>query len=157
MYPIIPLIRLTNLRAPDHDTLLALNTFILPSTHIPHKNILTLVPATTPEAITKAVKDTVKALGFIPDLFLIHNPMVIEEGKLGEAWKVLEGLVEDGTLKGTSLGVSNFRPQDLEAVMEVAKIKPVVNREYILWPKSPCPPSPCPPYLAIFLLPSPYS
>jgi hypothetical protein len=32
-------------------------------------------------------------------------------------------------LKGTSLGVSNFRPQDLEDVLKVAKIKPVVNRE----------------------------
>jgi len=46
----------------------------------------------------------------------------------------LEGLVEDGTLKGTSLGVSNFRPQDLEDVLKVAKIKPVVNREFLLLP-----------------------
>lgn len=37
--------------------------------------------------------------------------------------------MQDGTLKGTSLGVSNFRPQDLEDVLKVAKIKPVVNRE----------------------------
>lgn len=36
--------------------------------------------------------------------------------------------MEDGTLKGCSLGVSNFRPVDLEEVMRVAKIKPVVNR-----------------------------
>lgn len=39
--------------------------------------------------------------------------------------------MEDGTLKGCSLGVSNFRPQDLEAVLKVAKIKPAVNRESI--------------------------
>lgn len=37
--------------------------------------------------------------------------------------------MEDGTLKGTSLGVSNFRPVDIETVMKVARIKPVVNRE----------------------------
>jgi hypothetical protein len=42
--------------------------------------------------------------------------------------------VQDGTLKGTSLGVSNFRPQDLEDVLKVAKIKPVVNREFPLFP-----------------------
>lgn len=90
---------------------------------------LTIVKETTPEAIRKAVEDTVKKLGRAPDLFVIHNPQVIEEGKIGEAWTILEGLVNDGTLKGTSLGVSNFRPQDLKAVLDVAKIKPVVNRE----------------------------
>lgn len=61
-------------------------------------------------------------------MFLIHNPFVIEKGKIGQAWTILEGLVKDGTLKGTSLGVSNFRPEDLEAVLEVATMKPVVNR-----------------------------
>jgi len=42
---------------------------------------------------------------------------------------VLEDLVEDGTLKGSSLGVSNCRPQDLKEVLDVCKIKPVVNRQ----------------------------
>lgn len=60
---------------------------------------------------------------------MIHAPTVPEKGKIGEFWTILEGLVEDGTLKGTSLGVSNFRPQDLEDVLKVAKIMPVVNRE----------------------------
>lgn len=59
---------------------------------------------------------------------MIHAPTVPEKGKIGEFWTILEGLVEDGTLKGTSLGVSNFRPQDLEDVLKIAKIKPVVNR-----------------------------
>jgi diketogulonate reductase-like aldo/keto reductase len=89
------------------------------------------VSATTPEAIRKAVEGTVKKLGRAPDLFLIHNPQVIEEGQIGKAWQILEGLVEDGTLKGTSLGVSNFRPQDFDEVFKVAKIQPTVNRKLL--------------------------
>lgn len=53
-----------------------------------------------------------------------------EKGKIGQFWTYLEDLVRDGTLEGVSLGVSNFRPQDLEEVFKVAKIQPVVNREY---------------------------
>ena len=74
------------------------------------------------------VEESVQKLGFIPDLLLIHWPSVVEDGKLVEFWQELESLVEDGTLKGCSLGVSNFRPQDIEAIMKVAKIKPVCNR-----------------------------
>jgi len=84
---------------------------------------------TTEEDIRASVESSVKRMGGPPNLWLIHNPYIPESGKIGEFWKILEGLVEDGTLKGTSLGVSNFRPQDLEEVLEVAKIKPVVNRE----------------------------
>ena len=83
------------------------------------------------EAIRKGVDDSIAKLGFIPDLILIHSPNVVEDGNIGQFWQHLESLVEDGTLKGTSLGFSNFRPQDIEAVMKVAKIKPVCNRE---WP-----------------------
>jgi diketogulonate reductase-like aldo/keto reductase len=85
---------------------------------------------TTPEAIRKSVQETLDRLTFIPDLLLIHNPFVPENGKISEYWQILESLVEDGTLKGCSLGVSNFRPQDLNDVLKVAKIKPVVNRTY---------------------------
>jgi len=41
-------------------------------------------------------------------------------------WQILEGLKDEGKLK--SIGVSNFRPQDLEAVLDGAKYKPVVNQ-----------------------------
>lgn len=74
------------------------------------------------------MEESTLKLGFKPDLFLIHNPYVIEPGKLGTAWKILESLVDDGTLGGVSLGVSNFRPRDLEEILAVAKIKPVLNR-----------------------------
>jgi diketogulonate reductase-like aldo/keto reductase len=87
------------------------------------------VKATTPASIRSVVKESLSKLETIPDLILIHNPYVPEKGKIAEFYQILESLVEDGTLKGTSLGVSNFRPQDLKAVLDVAKIKPVINRE----------------------------
>ncbi|RSH88698.1 hypothetical protein EHS25_002925 [Saitozyma podzolica] len=80
------------------------------------------------EEIRASVKRSLDALESIPNLLLIHNPYIPEKGKLGEFWGHLETLVADGTLKGCSLGVSNFRPVDIEAVMAVAKIKPVVNQ-----------------------------
>ena len=94
--------------------------------------MLILVTATTPEVIRAAVQSTIDNLGSKPDVLLIHNPYVFEEGKIGEGWKILESLVEDGTLVGVSLGVSNFRPQDLQAILDVCKIKPVINRECLL-------------------------
>jgi diketogulonate reductase-like aldo/keto reductase len=39
---------------------------------------------------------------------------------------MFEELKDEGVLK--SIGVSNFRPQDLKAVLEIAKYKPVVNQ-----------------------------
>lgn len=84
--------------------------------------------ATTVANIRKSVQDSLKKLGTLPDLLLIHNPFVPEKGKIAEFWQILEGLVEDGTLKGVSLGVSNFRPQDLKAVLDICRIKPAVNR-----------------------------
>jgi hypothetical protein len=81
------------------------------------------------------VKESLDKLTSPPDLLLIHAPTVPDKGKIGEFWTILESLVEDGTLKGTSLGVSNFRPQDLEDVLKVAKIKPVVNRESTFLPR----------------------
>jgi len=80
------------------------------------------------EAIRKVVNESIEKMGFIPDLFLIHSPNVVEDGNFGQFWQHLESLVEDGTLKGCSLGFSNFRPQDIEAIMKVAKIKPVCNQ-----------------------------
>lgn len=82
------------------------------------------------DEVKKSVRGSLEKLGFIPNLLLVHNPLIPVKGHLGEFWGWLEGLVNDGTLKGCSLGVSNFRPVDLEEVLKVAKIKPVVNREF---------------------------
>lgn len=63
------------------------------------------------------------------DLYLLHSPFIKEEShgfSLEEAWKFLEKAVEDGLAK--SIGVSNFAKADLEKLLKVAKIKPVVNQ-----------------------------
>ncbi|WVF70607.1 hypothetical protein IAT40_005399 [Kwoniella sp. CBS 6097] len=90
--------------------------------------ITTKNKSATPEAVRAVVEERIAFLGGKPDLLLIHNPFVIEQGKIGQYWTLLEDLVHDGTLEGVSLGVSNFRPQDLEDVLKVARIKPVVNQ-----------------------------
>jgi diketogulonate reductase-like aldo/keto reductase len=84
------------------------------------------------DEVKESVAGSLEKLGFVPNLLLIHNPFIPADGQLGEFWGWLEDLVEDGTLKGCSLGVSNFRPVDIETVMKVAKIKPVVNRKCLL-------------------------
>jgi diketogulonate reductase-like aldo/keto reductase len=80
------------------------------------------------EKVKASVAGSLQKLGFIPNLLLVHNPFIPAEGQLAEFWGWLEDLVNDGTLQGCSLGLSNFRPVDIETVMKVAKIKPVVNR-----------------------------
>ncbi|WVR05864.1 hypothetical protein IAU60_002890 [Kwoniella sp. DSM 27419] len=84
----------------------------------------------SPDVVRANVQERIRKLGGKPDLLLIHNPFVVEsgKGKIAQFWAILEDLVQDGTLEGVSLGVSNFRPQDLEEVLSVAKIKPVVNQ-----------------------------
>ncbi|WWC58753.1 uncharacterized protein I303_101297 [Kwoniella dejecticola CBS 10117] len=83
---------------------------------------------TTAENLKANVQERISNLTFKPDLLLVHNPFVPEEGKIAEFWTLLEDLVLDGTLEGVSLGVSNYRPQDLKAVLDVARIKPVINQ-----------------------------
>lgn len=89
---------------------------------------LTAVSKTEPGAIRDAVQESLSKLDTRPDLLLIHNPFVGDKGKIAEFWAILEDLVFDGTLHGVSLGVSNFRPQDIEEVLKVARINPVVNQ-----------------------------
>lgn len=63
------------------------------------------------------------------DLYLLHAPFIKKETHgfdLKEAWQSLEKAVHDGLTK--NIGVSNFSVDDLKEVLEVAKIKPVVNQ-----------------------------
>ena len=78
------------------------------------------------EDVRASVQGSLDRLGFVPDLYLIHNPFVPPPGQLKAFWKVLEDLKDEGKLK--SIGVSNFRPQDLEEILDGAKHKPVVNQ-----------------------------
>jgi 2,5-diketo-D-gluconate reductase A len=59
------------------------------------------------------------------DLYLIHWPAP-QRGTYVDAWKQLEVLREDGLT--TSIGVSNFEPEHLDAIAAVSNIVPVVNQ-----------------------------
>lgn len=59
------------------------------------------------------------------DLFLIHWPAP-ELGKFKETWRALEKLYNDSKIK--AIGVSNFKEEHLEALMEDASIVPMVNQ-----------------------------
>lgn len=70
------------------------------------------------------------------DLYLIHWPApkalrdngTWEQGN-AEAWRAMEEAVEAGLIR--SIGVSNFMPHHLEALLKTAKIKPAVNQIYL--------------------------
>jgi 2,5-diketo-D-gluconate reductase A len=59
------------------------------------------------------------------DLYLIHWPAP-QRGTYVEAWKQLEVLQQDGL--ATSIGVSNFEPEHLDAIAAVSDIVPVLNQ-----------------------------
>lgn len=78
----------------------------------------------------QTIKDTLvislKKLGLeYVDLFLIHDP-TSAKGQIKAWWKQMEEVKKEGLTK--SIGVSNFRVQDLEEVLEVATIIPAVNQ-----------------------------
>ena len=69
------------------------------------------------------------------DMMIIHSPQpwvevnqsknrYIEGNRL--AWRALEEAYNEGKLK--AIGVSNFQIEDLESIMETARVKPMVNQ-----------------------------
>jgi diketogulonate reductase-like aldo/keto reductase len=65
------------------------------------------------------------------DLYLIHwpNPVSVRNcwQKLNEeSWRAMEEFVEQGKIK--SIGISNFRPHHIDALLQTARIKPVINQ-----------------------------
>lgn len=76
--------------------------------------------------IRAGIEETLTRLGSVPDLFLIHNPFIGHEGRILPTWKVMEAMKDEGKLK--SIGVSNFRPQDLKTVLADCKHKPAINQ-----------------------------
>lgn len=97
-----------------------------------------------PELVEGACRATLKNLGLAYlDLYLIHWPMGYKEGDalfptdengktaysdvdFVDTWKGMEKLVGLGLAK--SIGISNFNSKQVERVLQVAKIKPVVNQ-----------------------------
>ncbi len=62
--------------------------------------------------------------GYI-DLYLIHWPLPME-GKYTQAWKALERLYRDKRV--LAIGVSNFKPQHLDTLLQGAETVPAVNQ-----------------------------
>lgn len=63
----------------------------------------------TQDDVRRTVTESLDKLGFIPDLILLHNPFLAQEKSIAEFYGYVEELVKDGTLRGCSLGLSNFR------------------------------------------------
>ncbi len=68
------------------------------------------------------------------DLYLIHwpNPADLRPDFAtgnAESWRAMEEAVAEGKIK--AIGVSNFHPHHIDALLKTAKIKPVVNQIFL--------------------------
>lgn len=81
----------------------------------------------------KAFNETLSDLGLdYLDLYLIHAPWPWD--KMGkdctkeniESWKAMEVLYKEGKIR--SIGVSNFSPKDIQAILDNCDIVPMVNQ-----------------------------
>ena len=90
----------------------------------------------TYEEAKAGIDETLEKMGLdYLDMMIIHSPQPWAEVNQSEnrykegnrqAWKALEAAYNAGKLK--AIGVSNFQIEDLESLMETAKIKPMVNQ-----------------------------
>ncbi|EPX73813.1 NADH/NADPH dependent indole-3-acetaldehyde reductase AKR3C2 [Schizosaccharomyces octosporus yFS286] len=81
------------------------------------------------EDIPAALSTSLKKLGLdYLDLYLLHAPRFFYEKKipLSKGWEAMETELGQGRLH--AIGVSNFYVEDLEKLMETAKIPPRVNQ-----------------------------
>src|SRR5699024_2099493 len=80
----------------------------------------------------KAIDDSLERMQLdYFDLYLIHwpNPKAVRDRwqeANSEAWRAMEEAQVEGKIK--SIGVSNFMKRHLEALLETAKVTPVVNQ-----------------------------
>jgi diketogulonate reductase-like aldo/keto reductase len=71
-----------------------------------------------------ALATSLRELGFdYVDLYLVHAPV---PGTVKRVWKAMERLCASGGAR--TIGVSNYSPAQLQAVLDVASIPPVVNQ-----------------------------
>lgn len=88
----------------------------------------------TYEQARQAFEESLEKLGLeYLDLYLIHwpNPKSLRENdqwkiRNAEVWRAMEDLYQEGKIR--AIGVSNFLPHHLDALLETAKIFPAVNQ-----------------------------
>lgn len=88
----------------------------------------------TYEQARQAFEESLENLGLeYLDLYLIHwpNPKPLRENdqwkiRNAEVWRAMEDLYQEGKIR--AIGVSNFLPHHLDALLETAKIFPAVNQ-----------------------------
>lgn len=80
------------------------------------------------ETVKESLEKSLKRLQLdYVDLFLIHTPLpAAEEGKILDIWKGFEEVQAAGLAK--SIGVSNFRVEDLQTVLKGGTVVPAVNQ-----------------------------
>lgn len=84
------------------------------------------------EKTVKSFEESLERLGTdYLDLFLLHWPKPDPESKDWkeldrESWRALEEFYHQGKVR--AIGVSNFLPHHLEALMETAKVRPMVDQ-----------------------------
>ncbi|WP_028401168.1 aldo/keto reductase [Ectobacillus panaciterrae] len=75
------------------------------------------------EKTKEAFERTLQRLGLdYLDMYLIHWPY----GDIAGSWKAMEELYHEGKIK--AIGVSNFSIRDMQNLLEIASVKPVVNQ-----------------------------
>lgn len=80
----------------------------------------------------QALADSLERLGLdYVDLYLIHWPNPVKyrdrwEQTNAETWRAMEAAQAAGKIR--TIGVSNFMPRHLEALLKTAKVKPTVNQ-----------------------------
>lgn len=80
----------------------------------------------------KAFELTMEKLGLeYLDLYLIHWPNPVQyrfmwKEAMQETWRAFEDLYKVGKIR--AIGISNFMPHHIDALMETAKIKPMINQ-----------------------------
>ncbi|PPR02060.1 hypothetical protein CVT24_011159 [Panaeolus cyanescens] len=79
-------------------------------------------------SVRDSLVDSLAKLGIdFVDLFLIHSPVpAANEGRLADLWRQMEEVKREGLAK--SIGVSNFRVQDLKLILETGTIVPAANQ-----------------------------
>jgi len=84
------------------------------------------------EETKQALADSLERLGLdYIDLYLIHWPNPIKfrdnwQEMNAISWQAMEDLQKEGKIK--SIGVSNFQPHHLDALLETAKVVPTINQ-----------------------------